>query len=177
MRQATLELFNSLVSRMSDELTRLALRITRDHQLAQDACQEACLELCRALRRNSDIASYEGWLRRVVTNKAIALVRTTAADPNGRAVPLNGIQEPCSRPNDPTIDPAEHLDLEDALRQLPVDHREAATLRLLRGLPCRDIASQLDCAESTVRLRVQQAVEILKGKLSDPPDGHESVTP
>jgi len=36
-----------------------------------------------------------------------------------------------------------HLDLQEAIEQLPGEHRTVASLRLLSGLTCRQIAAQL----------------------------------
>ena len=74
------------------------------------------------------------------------------------------------------LDPAEHLDLQEAIEQLSTEHQAVASLRLLSGLTCRQIAEQLGCAERTVRMRLQEAVQVLKRRLGEDAVGARVVT-
>ena len=106
-------------------------------------------------------------MHRVVINKALAALRGHQAP--GEDTPALIDPTDISAGSAALLGPAEHLDLQEAMQELPAEHRTVARLRLLSGLNCRQIAEQLGSAERTVRLRLQEAVQILKERLGQRP--------
>lgn len=157
-------LFQHLLELTSRRMARVARGITHDRQLAEDVCQDGYMELQRALRRGTPITNYEAWLHTVIINKARAAVSARQAP--GEDTPAL-IDTAADVPADPQalLDSADHLDLQQAIEELPADHRTVATLRLFSGLTCRQIAAQLGCCERTVQVRLREALGMLTAKL------------
>jgi len=168
VRRTILELFNSIVDGMEHDLMRRALGITHDRQLAEDACQEGYLELYRALDKAAPINDYRAWLRRVVATKALAA--RSARRPPGEDTPLllDSIDEQSVRTATGSTDPGAGLDLQETLARLPTDQQTVVSLRLVRGLSCREIAAMLKCSERTVQRWLEKAIAELRQELSSP---------
>jgi RNA polymerase sigma-70 factor (ECF subfamily) len=115
--------FDELVTRYGPVALRIAGRMARDRQSAEDIAQEA---MVRVWRRASEFdarrARFSTWLYRIVVNLCIDSVRTP------QPVPLPEGLDPA--------DPAEN-----AAEAMEVDERRAALVRAIEGLPSRQRAA------------------------------------
>jgi RNA polymerase sigma-70 factor, ECF subfamily len=117
--------------------------VTGDLSEAEDVVQEA---LARASARWSRIADYdrpEAWVRRVAVNlaanrarQARRRLRVLADLPAPRALP--GISD-------------DTLALAEALRKLPIHHRQALVLHYLLDMPTKEIGRVLGVPAGTVK--------------------------
>jgi RNA polymerase sigma factor (sigma-70 family) len=62
---------------------------------------------------------------------------------------------------------AVRAELEAALLELPLNHREAVTLRVVDELAYRDVSARLGCSENVARVYVARALARLRSKLSE----------
>jgi RNA polymerase sigma-70 factor (ECF subfamily) len=132
--------------------------VTGDLQAAEDVVQEAFV---RALARWTRLRTFdvpELWVRRVALNLAISERRrvrrrlaVAAWLPLPRAVP-------------PMSENA--LALAEALKRLPVTHRQVVLLHYALGLPVDQVAEQLRLPAATVRGRLARARAGLRDQLS-----------
>ncbi|ONI78401.1 hypothetical protein BWI15_00540 [Kribbella sp. ALI-6-A] len=116
---------------------------------AEDAVQEAFVRAVEKPRRFAQVDNPEAWLRTVALNvvrrrfrrltRYRGLLRTAAASTPADAVP--GLSP-------------DHVTLVAALRQLPLEQREAITLHHIVDLPVREVALQLGVPEGTVKARL-----------------------
>jgi len=157
-----------------DRLYGLALRVTRDPDLAGDAVQEA---FATALQRIADFrgeSSLGTWLHRIVYNKAIDLLRH-----RGRLFPLPDedssdederlAQVPAwSRPPDQILFGEEtRRALDEALARLTPQQRAVFSLREMEGLPTDEVASLLDLEPGAVRVHLHRARLRLRSLLGE----------
>jgi RNA polymerase sigma-70 factor (ECF subfamily) len=159
-----------------DRLYALALRVTRDPDLAGDAVQEA---FATALQRIGDFrgeSSLGTWLHRIVYNKAIDLLRH-----RGRQAPLPDedavgaddddrlAQVPAwSRPPDQILYGEEtRRALDDALAHLTPQQRAVFTLREMEGLGTEEVASMLELEPGAVRVHLHRARLRLRSLLGE----------
>jgi RNA polymerase sigma-70 factor (ECF subfamily) len=159
-----------------DRLYSLALRITRDPDLASDAVQEA---FATALERVDDFrgeARLGTWLHRIVYTKAIDLLRA-----RGREAPMPE-EDAASRPSDddrlggaPTWSrpPDEILfgsetrkALDKALMELTPLQRLVFEMREVEGRPTEEVADILTLPPGTVRVHLHRARMRLRARLS-----------
>jgi RNA polymerase sigma-70 factor (ECF subfamily) len=167
MSQPLSEQFRVIFRSTNGAVARLALSITRDPQLAQDASQEAYLALLRALRKSATIANHRAWLRRVVIRKCNAL----RAPPGGLDAPpasLDALDEAAHPPADSPAQDGPAAEVRQAIAELPPELRHAVTLRFFHGCTGAEIADAQGCAERTARQRVEDAVSALRRILADP---------
>jgi len=159
-----------------DRLYSLALRITRDPDLASDAVQEA---FATALARADDFrgeARLGTWLHRIVYSKAIDLLRA-----RGREAPLPdedgsgrggeddrlGGAPTWSRPPDQILFGTEtRKALDKALMELTPLQRLVFELREVEGRPTDEVADILSLPAGTVRVHLHRARMRLRARLS-----------
>ena len=130
----------------------LALRVLRDSSLAEDAVQEAFLTVWRSAGAfAADRGKPRTWILTLVHHRAVDLVRREQR----RRVPELEDQEPAGPP------PEEEATLrdrrravQDALRQLPADQREALELAYYGGLTQSELAERLRVPLGTVKSRM-----------------------
>jgi RNA polymerase sigma-70 factor (sigma-E family) len=120
--------------------------VTGDLAEAENVLQEA---YARAFVRWSRVGGYdlpEAWVRRVALNLAAMAERSLRR----RARALLRLGPP---PLVPELGPDE-IDLQDALRALPLAQRQVIVLHHLVGLPVEEVALELRLAPGTVKSRL-----------------------
>lgn len=133
---------------------RLALMITGDRGLAEDAAQEACVIVYRKIRGMRSAAAFDAWLYRIVLRESARVRRR-----RGRfAEPVEHFTE---------IDNGLPLDVWRALAALSGELREVTVLFYFRDLSCEEIAAALRVSSGAVRTRLSRARDRLRSLLLD----------
>src|ERR1700680_4049143 len=78
-RQGDSDAFRALVERHSQQVFRLAFRMTGNEQDAEDVVQESFLRAYRQLGRFESRANFGTWLYRIVANCSVDLMRARQA--------------------------------------------------------------------------------------------------
>jgi RNA polymerase sigma-70 factor, ECF subfamily len=159
-----------------DRLYALALRVTRDPDLAADAVQEAfatALERESSFRGESSLAT---WLHRIVYTKSIDLLRIRGResplpedDPQEGAPRSDGMErEPSwARPPDALLLGREtRAALEKALGALTPVQRAIFELKEVEGRPTEEVGAILGMPPGTVRVHLHRARLKLRAILS-----------
>jgi RNA polymerase sigma-70 factor (ECF subfamily) len=146
----------------------LALRILRDEALAEDAVQEAFLALWRtAARFVPERGKASTWILTLVHRRAIDIVRR---EERRRADALEQAPELESRR---TVDEEAWLRLQrervqDALRKLPDQQREAIELAYYGGFTQSELAERLGQPLGTIKSRMFGGLARLRELLGEP---------
>src|SRR5216683_7397458 len=117
--------FGLLFRRHKDRLWAVALRITCDPDDAADALQEAMIS---AFRRAGDFrgeSAVTTWLHRIVVNASLDRLRRRAARPTLSAGDEQAFEALAAQDGDPARTSDTRLDVNAALRILPVQQRAA----------------------------------------------------
>jgi RNA polymerase sigma-70 factor, ECF subfamily len=144
----------------------LALRILRDEALAQDAVQEAFLAIWRnADRFLAERAKASTWILTLVHRRAVDLVRR---EDRRRAEPLESAPEPAAAE---TVEDEAALGfqrrvVQEALRRLPPEQREALELGYYGGLTQSELAERLDQPLGTIKSRMFTGLNRLRDLLA-----------
>ena len=158
-----------------DRLYALALRVTRDSDLAGDAVQEA---FATALARIGDFrgeSSLGTWLHRIVYNKSIDLLRHRGRQsplPDDDAAPADDDRitdvPAWSRPPDQILYGEEtRRALDSALEKLTPQQRAVFTLREMEGLTTDEVAAVLELEPGAVRVHLHRARLKLRALLGE----------
>jgi RNA polymerase sigma-70 factor (ECF subfamily) len=146
----------------------LALRILRDESLAEDAVQEAFLTLWRtAARFVPERGKASTWILTLVHRRAVDIVRR---EERRRADALEQAPEPESRE---AVDEEAWLRLQrervqDALRKLPDQQREAIELAYYGGFTQSELAERLGQPLGTIKSRMFGGLARLRELLGEP---------
>lgn len=155
-----------LYRRHAGALLRLGVRLLGDREGAEELVQETFVRVWRSAGTfDPSRSTVRGWIfmiaRRVAIDqhrRASARPKLTGADvPEEIAAPGDDLQERVAR--DDVV--------RDALRALPVKHREVLELSFDRDLADGDIAQRLGIPVGTVRSRTFYALRALRGELSE----------
>jgi RNA polymerase sigma factor (sigma-70 family) len=145
----------------------LALRILRDEALAQDAVQEAFLAVWRSADRFlAERAKASTWILTLVHRRAVDLVRR---EDRRRGEPLERAAEPVAPAT--TEDEAtigyERRVVQEALRQLTPEQREALELGYYGGLTQSELAERLGQPLGTIKSRMFTGLSRLRDLLAE----------
>ncbi len=145
-RDGDTEAFGELFRRHKDRMWAVALRTTRDPEMAADAVQEGFLNAFRRAESFRGDAAVTTWLHRIVVNACLDRLR--------RVKPTSDIAD-----HDP-VEPRDHyrsvevrLDIRQALEQLPEGQRMALVLVDMHAMSVAEAAKVLDVADGTVKSR------------------------
>jgi RNA polymerase sigma-70 factor, ECF subfamily len=145
----------------------LALRILRDEALAEDAVQDAFLAIWRtASRFVPERGSASTWILTLVHRRAVDLVRR---EERRRADTLEHAPEPSGG----AVDEEAWLRLQrervqDALRRLPDQQREAIELAYYGGFTQAELAERLGQPLGTIKSRMFMGLARLRELLGEP---------
>jgi RNA polymerase sigma factor (sigma-70 family) len=145
----------------------LALRIVRDDALAQDAVQEAFLTIWRnADRFLAERGTARTWILTLVHRRTVDLVRR---EDRRRGEPLESAPEPAAP--EQTEDEVElghrRRAVQEALRRLPAEQREALELGYYGGLTQSELAERLDQPLGTIKSRMFTGLARLRDLLAE----------
>jgi len=134
----------------------LALRILRDESLAQDAVQEAFL---------AERARASTWILTLVHRRSVDLVRRQE---QRRGEPLESAPEPVAseQVEEQAAIRFQRQVVQEALRQLPPDQREALELGYYAGLTQSELAERLGQPLGTIKSRMFTGLTRLRDLLA-----------
>jgi RNA polymerase sigma-70 factor, ECF subfamily len=168
----SIETFESIVDEFQRRLYGFALRMTGNREDAEEIVQDAFVRAFRALGKMTEEQRAElrlqPWLYTItlnVTRNRLRSKRPTNVALDALADPdalLSGTGEGPDRPEQIVERGTDMALVEQALLQLPMHLRAAATLRFIEGRSHPEIAEILHQPIGTVKSHVHRAVRILR---------------
>lgn len=161
--------FTQLYSDTKPGLIRYATSLLAgDVDAALDVVDEAFLTVWREAGRYSGAGSADGWIRRIVRNKAIDWLRSRRerplpTDPEGGF--LRQQVDQADTPERAVEKTSAADELRRALERLSPDHREVVWLCYFEDRSLSEIAILAGCPENTVKTRLFHARRLLRGLL------------
>jgi RNA polymerase sigma-70 factor (ECF subfamily) len=158
--------FGDLATMHGNEIFAYLWRLLGDSDLAEDCLQDVFLRAFRAYDRLDSEANFRAWLYKIATNTAYSLRKREAMNAS-RLVDLDiNRVEGNHNPHD-SYERQERLEtVARAVVSLPKMQRAAIMLRKYQELSYSEIASILDCSESSARANVYQGLKKLRSKLT-----------
>jgi len=157
-----------LVGAYGERAYRLAARITRNEQDAEEVVQDAFYAVIRQIDTFRGESAFGSWLYRIVANAAYQKLRARRRrgevrwdevlppfDEQSRHVAPIADWSP--RVNDPSIQTELRMVLEAAIDELPPAYRIVLVLCDVEGRSIREIAELLDLSVSAVKTRIHRA--------------------
>jgi RNA polymerase sigma-70 factor, ECF subfamily len=141
--------FGELFRRHRDQMWALAVRITRDPEIAADAVQEAFIAAFRGADSFRGEAAVTTWLHRIVVNSCLDRLRRAKPVAYLPAEDLSILADPHDHHHSVDV----RLDIRAALDQIPEGQRMALILVDMHGLGVAEAAAILKVAEGTIKSR------------------------
>ena len=143
----------------SRAMFNVAHRITGNEEDGEDALQEAFISAFRNLDKYRADATFGAWLKRIVVNKAINIVKRKKHEP----IPDNE-QWDVAEPSETAVY-REELTVDRvkvAINTLPDGYRSVLSLYLIEGYDHQEIAEIMGITESTSKSQLNRAKNKLK---------------
>ena len=152
----------------------LALRVLRDSALAEDAVQDAFLNVWRSAENfRADRAKASTWVLTFVHRRAVDLVRR---EERRRTEPEEAAPVPSAPGADEDAERRSKREVvQDALRQLPPEQREAIELAYYGGYTQSELAERLGEPLGTIKSRMFAGLRRLRALLDEA--GFEAAAP
>ena len=154
IRDGSRTAWGDLFSRHADAAWRTAFAIVHDHARAEDVVQDAFVRAIRAAERFDRSRPFRPWLLRIVTNRALDVLRHEQFATPGDIDHADVIQS--------DDDPA---DIRGAIARLDPDRRVVVVLRYWLDLSPTEIADRLGVPVGTVGSRLARALAELGADL------------
>ena len=171
------EAFTSLVNRYEGKVYRLAIRMLRNPEDAQDALQETFLQVYRGLKNFEGRSSFSTWLFRLATNVCLMKIRDREIEP-GKLIPLGdylpqheegqglSTAEWPEKPEEILLNKESRRKMIEALDTLPPEYRAVFILRDVEGFSNLETAEALGISVAAVKSRLHRARLNLREKLA-----------
>ncbi|MGI8760206.1 MAG: RNA polymerase sigma factor [Jatrophihabitantaceae bacterium] len=158
-----LDAFEALVQRYSPVAYRVALRLLRDHQDAQDVAQESLVAVWQHLSGFRMDSSFSTWLYRIVSRTALnRLARARRAD---TGADLDQVVDQAAGPADRVASQQTVDAVTAAVATLPPAQRVAVVLHHFEGLPYAQVAAITGATIPAVRSHLFRARRTLAATL------------
>lgn len=175
-RHGDAQAWRNLVELYSPRLYALAMRLTADHELAEEITQATFVKLLENMNRYREQGCFEPWLFRIAINLLRDQIRQRTRQPT--QYPATDPFEESANPFDPPqreSDPFYQLSrqedlqrLQEAVKRLSPAEQEVLYLRHTVGLSFAQIAQTLQEPLGTVLARTHRALAKLRKILMDP---------
>ena len=169
------EAFEALVEPHLPTLYRLACRLVREREDAEDIVQEACLKAFRALHQFQLGSDCRAWLITILINTYRDWVRKTMKHP--RPIGFDDIanfysqvrkehaQDIMHDPERATVHADHERIVRTAIEDLPPEFRLAVLLADIEGCSYKEIAEMMACPIGTVMSRLYRGRQLLQATL------------
>ena len=147
----------------------VAVRITNDDMEAEDVLQDSFVSAFKNLKSYHGTASFGSWLKRIVVNNAINLVKKRRIDYES----VDDYSEFDELAEEGLSDDSAYdlMRVKQAIELLPEGYKMVLTLYLIEGYDHKEIGEILEITESTSKSQFNRSKkklrEILKEQLQD----------
>jgi RNA polymerase sigma-70 factor (ECF subfamily) len=140
----------------------MALRMTRDHHMAEDLCQETFIKGWIKLKKLKKYEAFPGWIATIARRTCL-----NAIEKRNRKKEV-GEEESALENLNPTWPPSYNparVVLEESISRLSLQDRQLLTLSYFQELSSAEVAEIMGISSSTVRVYLMRAREKLKAIL------------
>lgn len=167
--------FARLVETYSTLIYRLAIKMLKDPQDAEDALQETFLKAYKHLPNFDGRSSLSTWLYRIAANEALMMLRRRKGNPVSIDEPDDDdlLQPPvqiidwCCLPEKELMSTEARTYMDQAVEALSPALRAVFVLRDIQGLSTQETADVLSLSEEAVKTRLSRARLRLRELLSE----------
>lgn len=150
-----------LYQRFAPALMAVCYRYARDRDGAEDMLQEGFIKIYQKLDKYNFKGSLEGWMRRIVVNTSIDILRKNKYQQKETDIEDAYGQEVA----DDAIDNLELEYLFNLIQNLPTGYRLVFNMYAVEGYSHKEIGIKLGITESTSRSQYTRARSLLKKRI------------
>lgn len=156
--------FRNDILPLKDVLYRLALRITLNHEEAEDVVQETLIKIWKKREHWQNIESIEAFSLTVCRNLALDMNKRKGNNHESLDEETNHAPATSSTPYEQTIRNNSMELVKQLVDSLPEKQRSCMQLRDFEGKPYKEIAGILGISEEQVKINIFRARQAIKQK-------------
>ncbi len=171
------EAFEALLTRYQGPIYRLARRLTRNREDAEEAVQDTFLSVYRKIGDFDGRAAIGTWLYRIATNAALMVLRRRRPEPHlsieeelprfaEDGMHAGVVTDWSDLPHDRLLAAELREVLREAINALPQDYRAIVVLRDIEGLSNQEAADVLGTTVFAIKSRLHRARLVLRERLA-----------
>lgn len=153
-----------LYDRYSRIMMGVCLRYVGDAEAAQDVMQEAFIKVFASLPTFTGTGSLEGWIRRIVVNTALEMLRKGDVMRDTVGIEDAGMAE---YEGEGVVEKLSADDLLAVIASLPPGFRTVFNMYAIEGYSHKEIADALGISEGTSRSQYNRARSLIQKKLKE----------
>lgn len=154
------EAFAMLVKQYKDRVYRYAFGMLSDRMEAEDVSQEAFIKAFYSLSKLENRYAFSSWLTRIVSNICYDRIQRRKKE---KIVSVELIDNSILNKGMEQADL--HMTIQEAMKALSPEHREAVLLRDVEGYSYEEIAAMLNIPLGTVKSRINAARLMLRKEM------------
>jgi len=162
-----LEAFDGLYLALEAELRRFFTARCHDASRIEDLVQETFLQIHRSRRAYLRHLPVRPWVYAIAKRVLLMHIRRMRRRESRESTSLDAVPEPQAAVSADQL--TARLNLQSALRQVPIDGRRAFLLHHWRGLTFAEVAIRMRITPGAAKLRSSRAALRLRGLLRDQP--------
>lgn len=165
-QQADAKAQKLLYERFAAQMYGVCLRYLKNEMDAEEALLNGFMKIYQYVNRFEAKGSFEGWVRRIMVNEALAFLRKK--EPLYMGIEENHIQVASNTGADQELAESELMAL---LHTLPAGYRAVFNLYAIEGYSHKEIADMLGITEGTSKSQLSKARAMLQRRL----EGHKAI--
>jgi RNA polymerase sigma-70 factor (ECF subfamily) len=155
----------SLITRYETSIYNYGIRMTGSSDDAKDLMQDIFISVFRNLSTYKGTGSFKSWLFRIAHFRCIEFYRRRKPHVSLDETPEADTRENKVSPEVSVLCEQDHLELMQAMQQLPVNQRAVVELKFFGQFTFDEIADQLGVSANTVKSRLYAALGKLRSEL------------
>ena len=164
IKRGNIEAFSELVLRHQKMLLRMAMRMTRDLEMAEDIVQESFIKAYKNIEKFEGRSSFKSWLYQIALNTAKNKMRSFKyGEVNLEHFQLASPEQMVNQLLQEDLQQA----LQEEIAKLPSKQRMALNLRIFEDLSFKEIAEIMDCPYDTAKANYRHALLKLRERFED----------
>lgn len=162
VKQGSTQAFSELVARYQRLMMKVAIRVTRDLEAAEDVVQDSFIKAFQKINLFEGRSAFRSWMYQITLNTAKNKLRDRSRDHiniDQLVLSIDGIAE--RKLSDGDLQSLIRTEIE----RLPKRQREALTLRIFDDLSFKEIADIMGCPYDTAKANYRHALLKLKNRI------------
>ncbi len=161
MHDNTLQ-YQSIVETYHKDIYRYLYWMTRNPQLAEDACQEAFLRVWRFMDKVGEVENLKSWLIRIARNELYRILEKEKSE----NISIDNVEYQLMTPDTAELEASDSV-LHKAVMSLSETYREPLILQVWGGFSGDEIAKLLGIERQAVMTRIFRAKRQLEKLISE----------
>lgn len=162
-RRGDMRAFERLYRLYHRKIFGLCLRMTRQHETAEDCVQKTFVKAWRNLAAFEGRSAFCSWLYRIAVNEVLSLTRRQRDTEAYDELDEETVDSPALEPSTGGL-----MDVEQALEQLPEGARRVVVLQAIYGHTHEECAEMLGIAVGTCKAQLHRGRKLLRQLLDLP---------